>query len=256
MVAITSPGSPRRGQLLRGAGAGRRGRAAGHAARAGDDRGRVGGSGRRSRTPWAFCCSPPPASSAGQRTPLAAPSSRARVCCWCPGRRSIRRAGRASLPAVLGARATAIESSDEPLTFAPIDVRHPVFRAFGTDGGPSRIGAVPAHGALARVETIGAPWRGSATARPRFVEVIRHPRPRAAARERPRERVERFRPAPGLRAVRARPAAVRRGGTADGLRLPRRRVARAGRRTARRRHRRGEKAGSGRPSRRGQRRST
>ncbi len=43
--------------------------------------------------------------------------------------------GSASLPAVLGARATALESSAEPLTFAPIDVRHPVFRAFGTDGG-------------------------------------------------------------------------------------------------------------------------
>ena len=41
----------------------------------------------------------------------------------------------AQLPGVLGARPTAIESSDEPLTFAPTDVRHPVFRAFGTDGG-------------------------------------------------------------------------------------------------------------------------
>jgi hypothetical protein len=39
------------------------------------------------------------------------------------------------LPAVFGARATRIEASEEPLTFAPTDVRHPVFRAFGTDGG-------------------------------------------------------------------------------------------------------------------------
>jgi hypothetical protein len=41
----------------------------------------------------------------------------------------------AQLPAVLGAGAISIVSSDEPLTFAPADVRHPVFRAFGTDGG-------------------------------------------------------------------------------------------------------------------------
>jgi hypothetical protein len=43
--------------------------------------------------------------------------------------------GSPQLPAVVGARAEAIESNDEALTFAPTDVRHPVFRAFGTDGG-------------------------------------------------------------------------------------------------------------------------
>jgi hypothetical protein len=40
-----------------------------------------------------------------------------------------------ALPALLGTRATAIESTGEPLTFAPTDVRHPVFAAFGTDAG-------------------------------------------------------------------------------------------------------------------------
>jgi hypothetical protein len=40
-----------------------------------------------------------------------------------------------ALPVVLGARATAIDVSDDPLTFAPPDVRHPVFAAFGTEGG-------------------------------------------------------------------------------------------------------------------------
>jgi hypothetical protein len=40
-----------------------------------------------------------------------------------------------ALSAVLGARATAIGVSDDPLTFAPTDVRHPVFAAFGTEGG-------------------------------------------------------------------------------------------------------------------------
>jgi Aerotolerance regulator N-terminal/von Willebrand factor type A domain len=41
----------------------------------------------------------------------------------------------AQLPGVIGLRATAVESSGDPLTFAPTDVRHPMFRAFGTDGG-------------------------------------------------------------------------------------------------------------------------
>ena len=40
-----------------------------------------------------------------------------------------------ALPVVLGAHATAIDVSDEPLTFAPTDVRHPVFAAFGTQAG-------------------------------------------------------------------------------------------------------------------------
>jgi Aerotolerance regulator N-terminal/von Willebrand factor type A domain len=40
-----------------------------------------------------------------------------------------------ALPAVLGAPATAIHTSDDPLTLAPTDVRHPVFAAFGTQGG-------------------------------------------------------------------------------------------------------------------------
>jgi hypothetical protein len=39
------------------------------------------------------------------------------------------------LPTVLGGPATAIASSDDALSVAPTDVRHPVFRAFGTDGG-------------------------------------------------------------------------------------------------------------------------
>ena len=38
-------------------------------------------------------------------------------------------------PVVLGTPATAIDASDDPLTFAPTDVRHPVFAAFGTEGG-------------------------------------------------------------------------------------------------------------------------
>ena len=41
----------------------------------------------------------------------------------------------AQLPAVVGLRASAVESSKDAWTFAPTDVRHPVFRAFGTDGG-------------------------------------------------------------------------------------------------------------------------
>jgi hypothetical protein len=40
-----------------------------------------------------------------------------------------------ALPVVLGARATAIDASDDGLTFTPTDVRHPVFAAFGTEGG-------------------------------------------------------------------------------------------------------------------------
>jgi hypothetical protein len=43
--------------------------------------------------------------------------------------------GALPLPGILGARATSSESSDDPLTFAPTDVRHPAFRAFGTGGG-------------------------------------------------------------------------------------------------------------------------
>jgi Aerotolerance regulator N-terminal/von Willebrand factor type A domain len=40
-----------------------------------------------------------------------------------------------ALPAVLGERATAIDASVDALTFAPTDVRHPVFAAFGTERG-------------------------------------------------------------------------------------------------------------------------
>jgi hypothetical protein len=41
----------------------------------------------------------------------------------------------AQLPAIVGLRATAVDAIEDALTFAPTDVRHPVFRAFGTDGG-------------------------------------------------------------------------------------------------------------------------
>jgi hypothetical protein len=39
------------------------------------------------------------------------------------------------LPDIVGDRADRVESPNEGLTFAPSDVRHPIFRAFGTDGG-------------------------------------------------------------------------------------------------------------------------
>ena len=68
-----------------------------------------------------------------------------------PARRSITRPA-APLPAVVGAARLGGESSEDAWTFAPTDVRHPVFRATaGTRWRSARVGAVPPGGAMARV---------------------------------------------------------------------------------------------------------